>query len=350
MERPIHFLELATELRLKIYTHLIVDCLAGGCSKGLASLFLSCRTVHKELAADVIAKARPLLIAQAQWRRTCDENPVVSYEPLCLQSSVQSLFSHAAARKLVITLPMPANWIAWISPNLCGNRRVTLWRIPSFVQLLSSLRPLLRLQWAELTIKLCKKTTADAWEFQDIHEDVVVYAGDLYMSGAVQTTREVGMKLDIDFAASVSRTFFRALADLDNDGVRNLTRTDRLILNYGNAVNIPNIHHLGGYLTMFFTDFTLSWTDAPVMPKPKRAWTARVLEGKDGQRGWKLVYDYRDGLVEVEGALWEIYLNEGWWKVKRLFTEIDGKTFEDFEEQIDDKDGRLEYNLATRQV
>jgi hypothetical protein len=61
-KRPLHFLELATELRLNIYAHLVVKCLTSGSSRGLVGLFLSCGTVHKELSPDFIDKVRPLLV------------------------------------------------------------------------------------------------------------------------------------------------------------------------------------------------------------------------------------------------------------------------------------------------
>jgi hypothetical protein len=329
--RPTHFLDLATELRLKIYAHLVVGSLASDSSKGLAALFLSCRIVYKELQADFINKVRPLLNAQHNWQRTCNEDPGISYEPLCPQYSVQNRCSNAAARKLVITLPMPANWVVWIRPSLRGERRVTLSRMPSFMQLIASIRPILRLRWTELTIIWCKQASLDASEFQDIDKDGIAQASELYLTSTIQTAREKGIKLDIDFATWVCKTFFRALAALKDDGIKNLQYNDRLVLNYSNAVKISNIHDVNGHLFVLSKDLIMNWTNAPVMPKPKRCWIARVLDSETEQSGWKVVYDYRSGLPEVEGALWELPLEDGKWKVKRLFTEIDGLTFEDFE-------------------
>jgi hypothetical protein len=341
------FLELATELRLKIYAHVVVDGLANGCLKGLASIFLSCRTARTELETDFIAKVRPLLIAQGKWRQIGDKYPAVRNEPLSLQSSAESLFSSTVARKLVITLPMPTHWILWLNPKLSGSHHPMLDKVPSFVQLISSLQPVLRLQWAELTIKLCNKAVADPSEFQDIDSDFMAHAAGAYLLSAVQSARKVGVKLDIEFVTAVAKAFFLAIAYLGSSNVVYFACNDRLILNYNNPVTIHTISYFGGYLMTLVGEFMAYGNDGrfpSLMPKPKRGWIARILDVEDETKGWKVLFDYRDGLPEVEGALWEICLENGLWQAKRLFTELDGNTFDeiDFECEMNAGDERAE--------
>jgi hypothetical protein len=345
MAEKCDFLELATELRLKIYAHVVVDGLASGCSKGLAGLFLACRTARTELDTDFIAKVRPLLVAQSEWQRTCDKYPAVRNEPLSLQSSAESLFSNTVARKLVITLPMPAHWILWLNPKLTGSHLPMLDKIPSFVQLISSLQPVLRLQWAELTIKLCNKAVADPSEFQDIDSDFMVHAAGAYLLSAVQSAEKVGVKLDIEFVTAVSKAFFQAITYLGSSNVIYFARTDRLILDYNNPDTIHTIMYFCGYLMTLVGEFMAYGNDGhslSLMPKPKRGWIARILDGEDEKKGWKVLYDYRDGLPEVEGALWELCLENGLWQAKRLFTELDGNTYDeiDFENEMNAGDER----------
>jgi hypothetical protein len=78
---------------------------------------------------------------------------------------------------------------------------------------------------------------------------------------------------------------------------------------------------------MLFAEFISNCDNASVMPMPKRGCMARVLDGQDEQTGWKVVYDYRDGLPKVEGALWEILLEDGNWKWKSVDTESDEEDF-----------------------
>jgi hypothetical protein len=126
---------------------------------------------------------------------------------------------------------MPANWIVWIS----GRPRVTLSRMPSFVQLIASIRPILRLQWAELTIVLCNKATADSLAVQGTDKDIIDEVSDVCRSLAIYTARETGIRLDIKFATSVCKTLFRALADSGYDSAQNLRGTNPLVINYSNA-------------------------------------------------------------------------------------------------------------------
>jgi hypothetical protein len=346
MAKTCPFLELATELRLKIYAHAVMDSL-DGCLTGLGGLFLSCRTAQKELEADFIAKVRPLLVAQSKWRQTRSKYPETTYEPLRLQSSAGSLFSNAAARKLVITLPMPATWIMWLKPKLSASRVPMLDKIPSFVQLVSTLQPVLCLQWAELTIKLCSKATADPSEFQDVESDFMVHAGSVYLLSAVESARKVGVELDVEFATAVSKAFFAAITHLGHSNVVYFAHTDRLILDYNNPVTIHSIMYFGGYLMTLVGEFMACGNDGYMpnfMPKPKRGWIARILEGEDKKKGWKVVYDYRDGLPTPAGALWEICLENRMWQAKRLFTELDGNTYDEceFEEDMFAGDEREE--------
>jgi hypothetical protein len=346
-------LELATELRLEIYAYVVVDSLASGCSKGLAGLSLSCRTVNRELASDFFAHVRPLLDAQIQWRKTCAEHPAVRNVPLCLrlQCSAGNLFSHTGAEKLVIPLPMPSHWIMWF---VCKTNRYQIPKLedlPSFVQLVSNLRPLLHLQWAEVTIKLCETATASPSGFEDFDNS---FGADTshekypYYLARVQEAKTDGVALDIGFAHRVSFALWQALVDVGNNDEYYFDRTDRLVVNYNNAVKLLESDLLINTLkTLYcgFIQYVHHHVRPHLLPKPKRAWITRVMDGADDQRGWKTVYDFCDDLAYVEGALWEVYLGDGCWRVKRLFKEIDGYTREnllDFERAFKSRDHRKE--------
>ncbi|CAO2647296.1 Nn.00g082180.m01.CDS01 [Neocucurbitaria sp. VM-36] len=290
------FLTLSTELRLEVYQHLIIDCLAAGALKGLSGLYLSCREVHQELESEYIQKIRPLLHAQRQWTRYHRQYRNLVHESLPLRLSHHDLFSLRTGALSTLTIDLPP-----LPPH----------ESYSFDTALARIRPLLRLPWSVLTLTLC----------------------------------DHGTNPDQNFACAIKRSeaFFKSLAHIQDDDACNLARIDRLVLNYGNADDILDETHF----RELFQVWQFNWFHSGslnLMPLPKRGWISRK-QGGDNDDGWKLTYDYVDGLAEVEGALWAIVKEHGWWGGRRWFKGMEnvgeGKWEHEFDwehEEDDDED------------
>ncbi len=278
------FLDLSTELRLEIYRHLALDCLADGDPAGPRGLFLSCRKINNELVAEFALKIRPLLLAQAKWNKARQKRPEARYAPLRMKLNHQHFASDAAPGDLTIIIPNVQIWL--LNTQAWTGTRHDLKDNPLFKKMLACLRPILRLRWSALSLNLCRIS------FKPI--------------------------ISFTLTAKVSEAFFRCLARLPEDLECNFDQTDRLILNYGSGKDIVNENH---FQTLFH-DFQFNWrhSSSPnVMPTPARGWIARVEGGPVDQCGWKLIYDYRDSLGPVNGALWEIAKEGRFWKGKRQF-------------------------------
>lgn len=280
--QPPSFLDLSTELRLQVYQYVVIESLAIGSVAGLRGLFLSCREVHHELETEFIAKIRPLLLASSGWKKASHDNPQAQRRHLRLKPSHHIFTPNTAPADLTIGLPILQSWLLdtrpWTKPNS------DLQDDPLFHSLLTCLRPLLRLRWSVLTLNFCS----------------IAYAPGISFS----------------LTAKISYAFFRCLARLEDDGVCNIEQVDRLVLNYGSARDIVD----EGHFETLFRDFQHNWrhSGSPnVMPKPVRGWICRPQGGPD--EGWKLAFDYQDGLEHVEGALWEIMIEDGFWRARRLF-------------------------------
>jgi hypothetical protein len=303
----IGFLHIPIELRLEIYKHLIPDCLASGSPNDLTSLSLVCHGIHQELGQAFTARVRALFDAQTAWIRTCQKDREVIYEPLRLICSYDDLFSSCAAPKLTITFPEPLGWTKWprASPKLKRNwsRIPPLEEIPSFMQLLAGLRPILRLHWAELTINLC-------------------------FTGAHAPKEEPGLRYTaLNHPSRISQGFFTTLSYLQEDGRCDLGSIDRFVLNYSNAhveLDLEHIATLRGDCRQAMRSRHEIRSGFPrTMARPTRAWLAKVEKGTREERGWRLVFDQRDGLDEVEGALVSIVREGRKWKMSQLSAEVE---------------------------
>jgi hypothetical protein len=230
-----------------------------------------------------------------QWRRICAEHPAVRNEPLCLhlQCSAGNLFSNTDGKKLVIILPMSPHWVMWFRYKMRRDQHPSLKDIPSFVQLVSNFRPLLHLQWAEVTIKLCEKATANPSGVQDFDSSFfeldASHENYPYYLTRVEEAKTDGVALDIDYAQRILHAFWQALVDLQNNDVDYLGRTGRLVVNYNNAFKATRIDPAFSlHFSKLFGAFMLYVNDSKypkLLPKPKRGWIAKVMEGDHDQRG-----------------------------------------------------------------
>lgn len=276
------FLHLSTELRLEVYQYVVIESLTQGSLDGLPGLYLSCREVHHELETEFIGKIRPLLLALRGWKTASRDNAQAQRTRLRLKPTHHIFASNTTPTNLTISLPVLQSWLmdsrAWTNPNS------DLQENELFKGLLFCLRPLVRLRWSVLTLNLSSIAYAPGISF--------------------------------NLTAKISEAFFRCLSRLEDDGVCNFHQVDRLVLNYGSGKDMVD----EGHFQMLFLDFQHNWrhSGSPnVMRAPTKGWICRQQGGADD--GWKLVYDYQDGLTQVEGALWEIVREEGYWKGKRLF-------------------------------
>jgi hypothetical protein len=312
MAKPdsISFLHIPIELRLEIYKHLVPDCLASGSPNDLTSLSLVCHSIHQDLSQISTARVRALFDAQTAWIKRCKKDREIIYEPLRLLCSHDDLFGSSTAPKLTITLPEPLGWTKWPRASPKHRRKYSsippLEEIPSFEQLLAGLRSTLRLHWAELTINLC----ISAAQQPDAPED------------------DSGMRYTALFHSSrISQGFFTTLSNLQDDGGCDLGCIDRFVLNYSNAHEETDIEHIAtlrGDCRVGIRSNHENRRGFPrTMARPVKAWLAKVEEGTLEERGWKLVFDQRDGLDEVEGALVSITREDRKWKMSQLFTDVE---------------------------
>jgi hypothetical protein len=132
----------------------------------------------------------------------------------------------------------------------------------------------------------------------------------------VRTTSKVGHK-NWNFASEVERGFFEARSNLEEARSALFAHTNRLVLNYGHEAGNGKSNVLDSMIEAFKRD--ISYEAVPlIMTKPERMWVARVQDGDESDRGWKLVYDSRDGLSAVEDAVLEVVLEDDMWKAKFL--------------------------------
>jgi hypothetical protein len=291
------FLDLSTELRLEVYKHLIIDQLGNGHASGLADLFISCRTVYQELEKEYIVNARDLLNAQQVWKKTCQETAHLDFEPIRMRISSEDLLCRATNRELSIFLPISTIWEH--TQRTSNNHRVVMYQLvysPVFMPLLWCLIPVFRLPWSVLHIDVCN----------------------------------VAKKFDKNWnwASEAKKGFFEALPNLEEDRSTLFTRTDRLILDYGYATAECRYEIEEGMLDGFKRD--IHNEEVPlIMTRPERMWIVRIQDEKESERGWKVVYDSRDGLPAPEGAVQEMKFEYEKWKARKY---PDGAWRDKFEE------------------
>jgi hypothetical protein len=148
-------LPLPAELRLQVYKHLILASLASGSPRDLSGAFLSCRTAHTELDAE-IANVRPLLTAARRWLDVDSEG-----KPLQIELSPESGFV-GGSMEGEISIP------TFSRSQLGGERIISLtW------QRRDVLMPVFGLSWS--TLKLSVRTPENVRGFQ-----ALFYAGGVF--------------------------------------------------------------------------------------------------------------------------------------------------------------------------
>jgi hypothetical protein len=300
-------LDLSAELRLMVYGHLLVDSLASGCSTGLASLYRSCRTVYRELEREFIFKTRVLLDVQYEWKKGVDHSYMWPYEPIGLELSYKGLLSKTTDLDLTIALPL----MLIESVSAAGHPQKTRYGtmgsaytdLPLFERLVAHLTPIIRLPWSTLQIS-----------FSD--------------NGNTPTN-------NLEFVLTICQAFFDALEALYQKGLGCFGRIGRLILSFGNACGY-SYHECFGFLFIdLLINRTAGYPPFCFLPRPRHTWIARKQSDEASEREWRLVYDFEDKPGKIDGALWAIVVEDGFWKSKRLFTKIDGEVPAEFEKEIE---------------
>jgi hypothetical protein len=280
------FLDLSTELRLEVYKHVIVNQLHNGHSSGLVGLFMSCHTIQQELEKEYIVNARALLNAQQAWKRTCQETAKLDFEPIRMRILPDDLLCRATNRTLSIIFPISAIWNHL--DRTAKSRRVLMYQLVHsalFTPLYAGLRPVFQLPWSILQLD-------------------------------VRNTSKVGHK-NWNFASEVEKGFFESRSNIEEDRSAMFKKTDRLVLNYGHEAVDSRGNVLDSMIEAFKRD--ISYGAVPrIMTKPERMWVARVQDGEESERGWKVIYDSRDDLPDVEDAVLEVVFEDDMWKAKFL--------------------------------
>jgi hypothetical protein len=119
--------------------------------------------------------------------------------------------------------------------------------------------------------------------------------------------------------ASLNHRFcllFQWLAPSSKTTFRDLRRTDRLVLHYGLAHQSPSA-----------SIFQLLWEACQfarqqflrdgLLPRGAKTWISKSVNVD--QQGWQLVFDFRADIAPHEGALWELWHDDGTLKTRRLF-------------------------------
>lgn len=329
---PTKFLHLSTELRLEVYKSVIHDCLASGNLSGLVGIFLACRKIHEELQLLFTTRVLTLLAAQHTWIKTCCDDTTVSYRPLRLASSLSSLFSTAGTPTLTIGLPEPIEWSEWprFTPKWRKrwNDMPCLEEIPSFKQFIAGIRPILRLQWAELNVDLCcmldprlKHKTHEGRDKANEQSTTDVFDASIFHVFS-DSFREEESRTRIHLSQRIAQGFARALAYMPDDGVCNLSRVDRFVLNYSLAHESLTDWHC----QVMLNDFQYIWKrtgSVNMMAKPRRGWIGRKRVGNAREHGYRLAFDYQDNLDDLEGAFLRLFREDRKWLAKPLFDQVD---------------------------
>lgn len=130
---------LPAELRLQVYTHLVVSCLATGDATAMRGLLFSCREIYNELKVDCLPKVQHLIDIIYEWKAAHSE-----HLPLLLRSPSNYKFSHSLT-KAVISIPWSTTWV----PPYDKYPKVV-----SFQSAMAALTPLSELPWTELAMQV----------------------------------------------------------------------------------------------------------------------------------------------------------------------------------------------------
>jgi hypothetical protein len=138
------FFTLPAELRLQVYSNLVVSSMADGRTDHIIGLMLSCREIHGEMMTDCITKVQPILQAMGGWKATHPDGA-----PLRLELSLGYSFI-TPPTEAKIRIPTSVGW--WPSPN-----RLSF--IPelrdSFTISMCCLAPVFCQTWTKLTLQVC---------------------------------------------------------------------------------------------------------------------------------------------------------------------------------------------------
>jgi hypothetical protein len=252
---------LPAELRLEIYQHLFDECLAVGHASEVAGLFLSCREVHRELEADFMTRARPLLEAKHNWLST-------PYGNEALGMRVTPSLANTGKAELVIVLPKLPDVYSTFKSGLKHAGKALI--------------PVYASTWSVLTLKLQPTAFKNAGHFLVARYQLrALFCGiKPSCSGSFQAFCEIG----------------------------------RLVVNCNNG-HLPGIPMVTHQLSMAFGNIREYVNSVSPHRVAHQGWISKRNEGVD--QGWQLALDF-DHQGPVEGALWRLQASDHSVTVKRL--------------------------------
>lgn len=281
---PSDLLDLPAELRLQIYEHLIVDCLAHGIVTDVSGLYLACRQTHQEIELEYMGKIKPLLQARSQWQQLGFDAP--------LRIKVTPHFKAAGSdADISIRLCLPRSW-------LDKYRRATVNQTKELKNRVPRLIPVLTLNCSALALGI---------EYSD---------GD--------TT-----------SLESAYVFFATFCESDNfnhNSLSELAQVDRLVLDLGNASSRVSFTHFWLLLSLF----TRALRHVKHMAQSLRvhqAWISRIPHGNE--RGWRLTIDFTPNASMPKGALWKLGMPGDSWTSWRLFDEMEDVAAHDTDDQVE---------------
>jgi hypothetical protein len=262
-------LSLPAELRLKVYQHLVNDCLTEGSTHDVAGLYLCCREIHTELETEHISKVRPLLEAEHRWEQAAHDVAPIRFE----------MNTKTAARKdgacLTIRIPILEERRQTNGYTHSGRR---------FCEMVESLRPVLGLSWS--TLKLCFYDPAGG--FRSFEDTDILY---VYI-------------LNHLYQFAVPGTFA-------------LRQTDRLVLMHPHEADEDRSSE--SIPRTFFEDFAYvgRLSRGPNgFARASRGWCYTCPT--TGEDAWHMVIDFKNDLEVPERALYSYYKVDRVYKSKRL--------------------------------
>jgi hypothetical protein len=250
-----------------VYRTLLKECLADGWAQDFAGLFLCCREVHQELESEFMTRFRPLLTAKYEWETTS-----LQKTPLRL------LIKPRPCRNML----KPELSVDISLLVLVVKRKVKMHDI--LPKLALCLRPVLALNWSVLTLST-----------------------KVHIRDSLRLT-------------SIFRGFFHTLDYRTKASSRCFPGVDRLVLNYGKPGTAVTKRAFGvAHLTYCHTRNYFACLHQP--RSIIQAWISKVFD--DGEPGWRLTLDFKDGLSPMRGGLWRLGAAGGLLTADRLFESMD---------------------------
>jgi hypothetical protein len=270
------FLGLPTELRLRVYRHLVMDCLADGFAADLRGIMLCCRTVHQEIDKEFIVKVWRLLRTKHAWTKTD-----LSWSPLRLNIGSEVIFRDTIT-DITITVPD-------LVSSCCFERDGE----QGFDQLANLLHPIFRMPWSTLTIKLHHPNSPD-YTRKECHQMFYCLINVLWVVG-------------------------------DPERLPVFAKTDRLIFNLGNLRTHID-RSLYSELLPITHIFAVSVDRG--LPKAKRILVSLKIDGNTKE--WKVVYELNEvHQKQVEGCMGEFKKTGNRWGGRRLLRSMDDLASDD---------------------